>query len=282
MNDDETRSTAIRSHLYLRTAMVCLLVALGIAVLYQTWAQDFHLLSSVSAYYYTPAQTVFVGSLIGFGACLIALRGATDAEDLFLNLAGVFAVLVAVVPTSRGPDFRSAVRLCAKTQEGYPGPTDGSVDCTSVNALRDAARANIDNNMTALLGVAVLALLATAAFAILLRTSGTAWWGFAAGAAVLLAIAIAYLAAPEWYADTAHFLAAAGLMCCIVVVAVLNRRKQAGYAWTALAIVVAAVVGLILMFTAGVSLFWVEIVVTFLFLVYWAGQTLDQLRTYRR
>jgi len=284
MTSDKLPGTAIKSHIYLRTAMVCLLAALGIGVLYQTGAQDFHLLSSVSAYYYTPAQTVFVGSLIGFGACLIALRGASDAEDLFLNLAGMFAIVVAVVPTSRGPDFRSAVRLCAETRAGYPGPTDGSVDCASVNALREAARANIDNSMTTVLGVALLGLLATAVFVVLQRRkdrSAAAWWGFGVGAAVVLAVAIAYLATPDWYADTAHFAAAAGLMGCIVVVAMLNRKRQAGYAVTAVAIVVAAVAGLVLMATAGVSLFWVEIVVAFLFLVYWVVQTLEQLREYR-
>lgn len=280
---DQIRANAIRSHLYLRTAMMCLLLALGVGVLYQTWAQDLHLLSSVSAYYHTPAQTVFVGSLIGFGACLIALRGRTDAEDLFLNLAGIFAVVVAVVPTSRGSDFRSAERLCAQTGGDYPGPTDGSVDCESVNALREAARAGIDNSMTTLLGVALLGLLATFVFVFLQRTkdSSTTWWGFTVGAAVVLAIAVAYLAFPNWYANRAHFIAACGLMCCIVVVAVLNRKRQVGYAWTAVAIVVAVVVGLALMAVGRITLFWVEIVVAFLFFVYWLGQTLEQLRLYR-
>jgi hypothetical protein len=282
---DELRATAIRSHIYLRTAMVCLLVALGVGVLYQTWAQDFHLLSSVSAYYHTPAQTVFVGSLIGFGACLIALRGRTDSEDLFLNLAGIFALVVAVVPTSRSPDYRSAERLCAEAQGEYPGPTDGSIDCKSVNALREAARANIDNSMTTLLGVALLGLLATVVFVVLQRTKdkeATTWWGFVVGAAVVLAIAVAYLAVPDWYANWAHFIAACGLMACIAVVAMLNRKRQVGYAWTAVAIVVAAVAGLALMVANAITLFWVEIVVAFLFLVYWAGQTLEQLQLYRR
>ena len=80
-----------------------LLLAIGaffFAVLYQSVRQG-DLLGSVSAYYYTPAQAFFVGGLIGLGACMIALKGTNPVEDVFLNLGGVFAVIVALVPTGR-------------------------------------------------------------------------------------------------------------------------------------------------------------------------------------
>src|SRR5262245_15979308 len=93
-----TDDTWMKSYRYLRTAIVGLLVALGVAVGYQTWRQDFDLLGSVSAYYYTPAQAIFVGALIGMAACMIALKGTTAVEDVFLNLGGMFAAVVAVVP----------------------------------------------------------------------------------------------------------------------------------------------------------------------------------------
>ena len=54
--------------------MVGLLIALAVAVFYQT-SQQGSFLTSVSAYYYTPAQAVFVGALIGLGASMIALQG---------------------------------------------------------------------------------------------------------------------------------------------------------------------------------------------------------------
>ena len=62
------------SHAYLRLAMVLMLIALAVAVFYQTSKQGL-LLGSVSAYYYTPAQAVFVGALISVGVGMIALRG---------------------------------------------------------------------------------------------------------------------------------------------------------------------------------------------------------------
>jgi hypothetical protein len=57
--------------------------------------------TSISAYYYTPVHGIFIGALVAVGTCLICLRGNTDAEDILLNLAGMFAPVVALVPTPR-------------------------------------------------------------------------------------------------------------------------------------------------------------------------------------
>jgi hypothetical protein len=78
--------TLAKSYRYLRTAMVGLLVCLAVAVVYRSWRQG-DLLGSVSAYYYTPAQAIFVGALIGLGTCMIALKRTTPVEDVFLNPA---------------------------------------------------------------------------------------------------------------------------------------------------------------------------------------------------
>jgi hypothetical protein len=102
------------SYRYLRIAMVGLLLALAAAVFYQSSQQD-SFLASVSAYYYTPAQAAFVGALIGLGASMIALQGMTPPEDMFLNLGGIFAIVVAIVPTGRGADFDTAVRACRES-----------------------------------------------------------------------------------------------------------------------------------------------------------------------
>src|SRR5215207_981942 len=99
-HDPHANDTLTKSYRYLRTAMAGLLVCLAAAVVYQSVRQD-DLLGSVSAYYYTSAQGIFVGALIGLGACMIALQGTTLVEDIFLNLGGVCAAIVAVVPTAR-------------------------------------------------------------------------------------------------------------------------------------------------------------------------------------
>ena len=65
--------------------------------------------------YYTSAQAVFVGALIGLGVSMIALQGMNDAENTFLNLGGTFAIVIAIVPTGRGPDFDTAVQACRQS-----------------------------------------------------------------------------------------------------------------------------------------------------------------------
>ena len=57
--------------------------------------------TSISAYYYTAAHSVFVASLCAIGILLITYRGSTDTEDILLDLAGVLAFVVAMVPTAR-------------------------------------------------------------------------------------------------------------------------------------------------------------------------------------
>ena len=56
---------------------------------------------SLSDYYYTRLGDVFVGMLIAIGASLTVYAGYSRQEDWLLNLAGVLAVVVALVPPLR-------------------------------------------------------------------------------------------------------------------------------------------------------------------------------------
>ncbi|HUJ66963.1 MAG TPA: hypothetical protein VLX59_15575, partial [Acidimicrobiales bacterium] len=58
---------------------------------------------SISAYYYTPVHSVFVAALGVIGVALIAIRGNSLAEEIFLNMAGFLAPVVAFVPTAWSP-----------------------------------------------------------------------------------------------------------------------------------------------------------------------------------
>lgn len=58
---------------------------------------------SMSAYYYSPAmRNTFVGALITIGACLYMYKGFSTEENVALNAAGFFAVVVAMMPTTDG------------------------------------------------------------------------------------------------------------------------------------------------------------------------------------
>jgi hypothetical protein len=287
--------TLEKSYRYLRMAIVGLLIALGVAVGYQTWRQGFDLLGSVSAYYYTPAQGIFVGSLIGIATCMIALRGTTDTEDVFLNLGGMFAAVVAIVPTSRGEDFASAVREC--NQAAGPLLTDkaasATVDCPTVQALAEATRANVENNMVALLVVGGLGIIATVLFALREPKGSRAkiWLGVGAAIAVYGAAAFAFFSSINWFIDKAHYVAAGGLVACVFIVAVTNVRRAASlrqargavtrhrdwYAWIAGAMLVATVGGAVLWYLDVITLFWLEVSVAALFALFWTAQTIEQM-----
>jgi hypothetical protein len=311
-----------KSYRYLRLAMVGLLLCLAAAVVYQS-AHQGHLLGSVSAYYYTPAQAIFVGGLIGLGACMIALKGTTPVEDVSLNLGGVFAAVVAIVPTARDADYRAAVRACREA--GTPLLTQKAstkLDCPTVQALADATKANVENNLTALLVVGAIALLATLVFAwrdgtlkrqANRRAKRSFWLGLGVAVVLWLAVLIARLASLQWLIDHAHFLAAALLFLCVLVVAWQNsrrvERKQSGdvsqmrqppvrqppmrqsldavgrliavrrhrdrYIWIARLMLLVAAVTFALWFADRITLFWVEGAVFVFFMAFWTMQTFE-------
>lgn len=288
--------TAIQaaSYRYLRIGLVALLLALGAAVGYQSGKQGFTL-ASVSAYYYTPAQAIFVAALIGLGVCMIVLQGLTYAEDVFLNLGGMFAMVVAVVPTSRGADFETALRACRKVGGTLNQGAAGKPDCPSVLALQKATIANVENNMAALLIVGGLALLLVAILLWRKRHAVPAgsvrWWvfcGFAGALLIWLGALVALLISVEWLAGHAHYIAAAGLLAFILLVAFANARRRREsqpadqtsplrnpYAVVAVVMLVGAAVSIVLWLTNAISLFWVEIVVALLFAIFWTTQTIS-------
>ncbi|HEY7225045.1 MAG TPA: hypothetical protein VH561_15840 [Micromonosporaceae bacterium] len=307
--EDEMSEIEAKSYRYLRITIVILLLGIGVAVLYQTWRQNFHLLDSVSAYYYTPAQSIFVGALIGAGACMVALKGTTEFEDVVLNLAGFFAAVVAIVPSTRGADFETAVRACQQMGGGplLTQQASGDLSCPTVQALADATRANVENNMVTLLVLGLLGLLVTISFALVDRRSqggrigAKVVWGFGL-TFVLWALGwVALLLDKDWFIHHAHYIAGAGLFICLLAVTLANalrrqRREPGGllstigaavgtlfrwpldpYAWVAWAMVGGIAVTGSLYLLDLATLFWLEIVMALVFVAFWLVQTVELL-----
>jgi len=91
---------AIKTYRYLRMAMVAMIALLAVSLVIEWSTTDPHCLqTSISAYYYTPVRAIFVGSLITIGVCMVVLKGNTEPEDILLNVAGILAPGVALVPT---------------------------------------------------------------------------------------------------------------------------------------------------------------------------------------
>jgi hypothetical protein len=230
-----------------------------------------------------------------------------------LNLGCIFAAVVAIVPTSRGADFRALLSAC-KDAEGQvlAGSTPGDPDCPAAQALEESTRATVENSLVALLVLGFLALVVAVVFYVQGAKSphGRRW--ILLGLVVAGAVWVLGLAARLWFMPTfidyGHYIAALGLFACVVVVALANARRHqtqtpAGggppppppgggspppgnrligpparldlYARIAWVMVIVGAVGIALAMSGVLSVFWLEIVVAGLFALFWLVQTFD-------
>jgi small-conductance mechanosensitive channel len=111
-----TRDITLDTYRYLRGGMAVMIVMLGTAVIGERlmatcWQ------TSISAYYFTTAHSIFIAVLCALGVQFIVYKGSCDTEDVLLTLAGILAFIVAMVPTTR------PVLLCGR----YGLPADYAV-----------------------------------------------------------------------------------------------------------------------------------------------------------
>lgn len=198
----------IKTYRYLRMAMVAMIVLLGAAVVIEWSKTDPHCLqTSISAYYYTPVRAIFVGALITIGVCMVVLKGNTETEDILLNVAGILAPGVALVPTP------------------------GQGRCHSVPVVLGDAGANVSNNMLALFVVGVPCLLLAAFFIVRDRVRQPDGWTpmYVLGLAVAVLIfggGLAwFLLDRSGFIGHAHYAAAIVMFACIVVVVLVNAEQ---------------------------------------------------------
>lgn len=123
-----------------RLVLPVLAFLLSVATLLEALTSG-HWRDSISDYYQGPVRDVFVGSLVGVAACLIAYKGDSKVEDYALNFAGLNAIVVALVPNNF-----TAVLDAARTV----APT-GTVELS-----RSQIITNLQVSLGALLAAAVL------------------------------------------------------------------------------------------------------------------------------
>jgi hypothetical protein len=111
--------------------------------------------SSISAYFYSPSRTIFTGSLMAVGLCLIAIQGDEDWEEVSLNLAGMLAPMIAVLPTSVSTKCDTEFADLSDEDPRYQA---------MLGALEDQTRDGLHNNVIAYFGVLLAALLAILIF----------------------------------------------------------------------------------------------------------------------
>lgn len=197
-----TRADALATYRYLRIGMVGAVGWLAVAVLVEIVRDGFTVLPSISAYWYTPVRGVFVGTLVAIGLSLIVIKGTNPWEDTFLNFAGLFAPIVALVPTV------------------LPGQD---------NLVDPVVLAQVDNNITSLLVIAPLGI----AFAWVLLPRGrwpearsAAHLGLLGAAAIYLVTLVTFVFFRETFTRWAHDVAAIGMFVSIAVAVFITARQD--------------------------------------------------------
>ena len=218
---------------------------------------------------------------------------------------------MAIVPTSRGADYRTAVDACRDQATALvTGRASGGADCPTVLALEEATRANVQNNVLALLVVGLLSLAAAYFFGRRDRVLNDRWFrvGFFTAALVWAVGAVSFVVGLGLLIAWGHYVAAVLLLVCILAVAVRTPpgdarqglgdgagpdgvpdvstvgramfrepRRLDRYAWFAWVMLVGTVLGVVLWVAGLLGLFWLEIAVALLFAVFWVVQTVEQL-----
>jgi hypothetical protein len=275
---DRLHLAAPKTYRYLRVAVVAMAVLLGTSVAIEiVFGPRGGILDSISAYYYTPVRGVFVGALLAVGLGLVAIKGREGPEDVMLNLAGMLAPLVALVPTP----ISVPVAGFETERRTVPAPLVPAVE----------------NNVAALLVLGLVGLL----FAWATVGDGayrSTHLRSVAGAGVLLAgLALWFGLARESFLEFGHYAAAVPMFGLIVGVAVVNarhttrgavssrlaaatyRRAYAGIATFMGATIVVAGIFFLLDSTGhrpfSSWLFWVEVVLLALFATFWVLQTAE-------
>jgi hypothetical protein len=264
---------AVKTYRYLRLALVAIVVLLFTAVTLEWWATGRRCVQgSISAYFHTPVQSVFVGVLVTMGVCLIALKGNTEAEDILLNVAGMLAPGVAFVPTNEVGGCRSVPFVVADVP------------------------ARVANNMQALFVAG--ALVALAVFVIARRDAAggrLGRWdrlGIVGTTLLLGGGAVWFYVDRQLFLNLAHGFAAVPMFMCIIAVVWLNGRDAqtsvregdappanaryvAAYRAISVAMLVALVVTVVVSLATRSSalVLWVEVVLIALFAVFWLVQT---------
>jgi hypothetical protein len=260
--------TALDTYRYLRGGIPVMLVMLGVALIIER-VRASEWLGSISAYYFTGAHAVFIGSICAMGTLLIVYKGLKTTEDVLLNLAGILAFVVAFVPTSR-PE------------------TEVSVEVSNDNVI---------SNVWALV---IALLVARAASWLMYQRTGTApKLGPIARVAVwvqrvLMAAGVLLLiVAPDWFVSHAHGIASSVLFLAIISTVVITafvadkglvessnpQLYQTIYRIIAVLMLITLAIAITVHFTVdGVSqlVLWAEFFLLAEFGVYWGVQTAER------
>lgn len=263
-------TTTQRTYRYLRLAILGAVLSLGVSLVI-VLVQDGPV-TSLSGLFYTPGRTVFTGALVAVSLALIALSGHS-VEQILLDVAALFAPLIAVIPTP--------VALGDVPGVGCPG---------AVPCVPDEFVPGVHNGIITFSIIAVLGALCAL---VLARVQGTLSPGVVVGVVAAAVAAVAMLVWlvmwPESLLHTGHLVVTAaffGIMAAIAVVSAVASARP----WRPVYLTVAVGMAASLLYLAGVGVArlaavdlsgqpWTlvgELGVIGFFAVFWVAQTVQK------
>jgi len=266
----------VTTYRYVRVSIVAVVMLLFMALVVQIAADDWDIAPSISAYYYSPVRSVWVGSLVAAAFLLVAVRGRAGFEEALLNLGGMLLPVVAFIP--------------APIEAGCPG----GGTCVPPEFIP-----GVEVSLSALLLVGVPGL-GYGLWTLLARDrrSRRAPSGYVGAMAVWAVLALWFGPTADWaprasLLDFGHYVASVGVFAIMVVVALINARRTDRSAlvrsravpYTAIYVVVAVAMGVILVGALigwwlttpdeGALVFWAEAGLLSMFSLFWAAQTAE-------
>jgi hypothetical protein len=273
-----TRDITLDTYRYLRGGMAVMIVMLGAAVIGERLTATCWQ-TSISAYYFTTAHSIFIAALCALGVQFIVYKGSSDTEDVLLTLAGILAFIVAMVPTTR------PVLLCGRY--GLPAEYD--------------VKHAITNNVWA---VAIALVIARVVSWWLYRRTNTTVSKSVLGTvsmyllrAIMAVGFLSFIFFRNLFDSNAHGIAAVIMFLAIIITVVttaflVSRQDDAKsphrhlyyvlYQFIAAAMIVTLIAVVVLHFALDSWNHWVIVVETALileFTVYWVIQTIELWRT---
>jgi hypothetical protein len=101
--EESSRPVSITLAVYrdLRVGLAVVAMMLAASIIIQSTTGERCWQAALSEYFYTSAHSVFIAALLALAALFFVYRASSDTEDALLTLAGVAALVAALVPQNR-------------------------------------------------------------------------------------------------------------------------------------------------------------------------------------
>jgi hypothetical protein len=234
--------------------------------------------ASLSALYYTPGKTVFVGAIFAVTLGLLALSGHS-VEQILLDLAGVVAPLIAIVPT-------------VVTATDVPGHT---VDCPeTVPCIPQQVVPDIANGMVTYAVIGGAGLVLAVVLALVQHTiSRGLLVAIAIAAAIVLGMTLWWALDPASFIPSAHLVATISLLGFVALASLAAAGAPDAGPYRALYITLSVLIVLSLLLILTVTLLHMggtdvvsstgaplilvgEVAALALFAMFWVAQTVQK------